>query len=254
MGVTIRSFSTGRIAAEAGRGSTDSEVAQIISKWVLEKTVELAYSELRDAVDHEGFDNRPTVVVDNRPRAPIESVKPFGKVVFVSKPIMAEVVRWALTELQKRSPVLTGRYASSHVVMIDGQEVQGDIWGALANIKQTSRVQIVNFQPYARKIETNRSAKRGKKKRAALSSQAKGGVYQPVLRALVTRYSKSMFFDFKYVKLPALGVKVWGDQGGGRRKSKIGQALLGNHKRTRVRRDQVYPALQFFIKPTGLPS
>jgi hypothetical protein len=33
------------------------------------------------------------------------------------------------------------------------------------------------------------------------------------------------------------GIKVWGKRGA-----------------RRVQRDQVYPALQFFIKPTGLPN
>jgi hypothetical protein len=150
---------------------------------------------------------------------------------------MVEAVRWALTELQKKSPVLTGRYASSHTVMINGAEVQGNIWVALRNARPTDRVQIVNPQPYARKIEgaaANRKTGRGK--RAALSRQARSGVYRVVLRALVNRFGKALFFDFKYVKLNT-GIKVWGKRGA-----------------RRVQRDQVYPALQFFIKPTGLPN
>jgi len=61
-----------------------------------------------------------------------------------------------------------------------------------------------------------------------------------VLRALVNRFGKSLFFDFKYVNLNT-GVKVWGKRG-------------GRSSTRRVQRDQVYPALQFFIKPTGLPN
>ncbi len=49
-----------------------------------------------------------------------------------------------------------------------------------------------------------------------------------------------MFVDFKCVPLN-LGVKVWGDQGG--RYGKNG--VKGTVKR--VQRDQVYPALQFFV-------
>ena len=57
-----------------------------------------------------------------------------------------------------------------------------------------------------------------------------------MLRALVNRFGKALFFDFKYVNLN-IGIKVWGKQGA-----------------RRVQRDQVYPALQFFIKPTQLPA
>ena len=60
------------------------------------------------------------------------------------------------------------------------------------------------------------------------------------LRALVNRYGKSLFFDFKYVNLNT-GVKVWGQSG-------------GSKSAKRVQRDQVYPAIQFFKRPNGLPN
>lgn len=233
---------------------TVDEIKVGIGKWVKELTVETAYDELTEAVRDEGFDNRPTVVVDGKYKRPVEEVKPYGKVAFVGRSDMVDVVRFALTELQKKSPVRTGRYASSHTVLIDGKEVEGDIWAAVANAGETSRVQIVNTQPYARKLEGQAANKKtGRGKRKPSSAKAKGGIYRPVLRALVARYSKSMFFDFKMVKLN-LGVKVWGNQGGGRRKSKVLQAALGNYKVKRVQRDQVYPALQFYQKPDTAPN
>lgn len=211
-----------------------------IGQWVKEATIKAGMAALREEVA-KGFDNQPVVVTDGVPRRDPEQVRPFGKIEFIRRPQMAEAVRWALTELQKRSPVLTGRYASSHAVLINGTEVQGDIAGALRAVKETDRVQIVNPQPYAKKIEGRASSKkRGIKGERGLSSQAPGGVYRVVLRTLVQRYGRSMFFDFKYVKL-AGGMKVKGWQGGGA-------------NRKRVMRDHVFPALQFFIKPTGLPN
>lgn len=221
-------------------GLTVPQFEKSISKFVQQATVRVAHAELRQAVD-QGFDNRPVVITDGAPRRAPEQVKPFGKIVFTARPNMAEVVRWALTELQRKSPVKTGRYASSHVVMINGKEIAGDIWETLRNVKGTDRVQIVNPQPYARKIEgATASKKTGRAKRRGTSRQARAGVYRPVLRALVNRYSKSIFADFKYVKLNT-GVKVWGAQGGGK-------------SRARVQRDQVYPAIALFIKPTGAPN
>ena len=217
-------------------GITTAQLGRSIADWVKAATIETAERALREEVAR-GFDNDPVVITDGMPRRDYLQVRPFGRIEFAARTSMAEAVRWALTELQKKSPVLTGRYASSHTVMINGAEVEGNIWVALRNVRPTDRVQIVNPQPYARKIEgatANRRTRRGK--RAALSRQARSGVYRVVLRALVNRFGKALFFDFKYVNLN-IGIKVWGKRGA-----------------RRVQRDQVYPALQFFIKPTGLPN
>ena len=221
-------------------GLSVPELGRSIGQWVKEHTIAVAERVLQEEV-RRGFDSQPVVVPDGMPRRDYLQVKPFGRIEFVARTSMAEAVRWALTELQKRSPVLTGRYVSSHTVMINGAEVQGNIWVALRNVQPTDRVQIVNPQPYARKIEGATANKRtGRGKRAALSRQARSGVYRVVLRALVNRFGKALFFDFKYVNLNT-GIKVWGKRG-------------GRSSTRRIQRDQVYPALQFFIKPTSLPN
>jgi hypothetical protein len=217
-------------------GISSEQLGRSISDWVKAATIQTAERALREEVA-KGFDNEPVVITDGMPRRDYLQVRPFGRIEFAARTSMAEAVRWALTELQNKSPVLTGRYASSHTVMINGAEVEGNVWVALRNVRPTDRVQIVNPQPYARKIEGATANRRtGRGKRAALSRQARSGVYRVVLRALVNRFGKALFFDFKYVNLN-IGIKVWGKRGA-----------------RRVQRDQVYPALQFFIKPTGLPN
>ena len=217
-------------------GISSEQLGRSTAEWVRAATIDVAKRALREEVAR-GFDNEPVVITDGMPRRDYLQVKPFGRIEFAARTSMVEAVRWALTELQKKSPVLTGRYASSHTVMINGAEVEGNVWGALRNVRPTDRVQIVNPQPYARKIEGATANRRtGRGKRAALSRQARSGVYRVVLRALVNRFGKALFFDFKYVNLN-IGIKVWGKRGA-----------------RRVQRDQVYPALQFFIKPTGLPN
>jgi hypothetical protein len=207
-------------------------------EWVKAATVDAAEAALREEVA-QGFDNEPVVVTDGVPRRDYADVRPYGRIEFIARPQMAEAVAWALSELQRKSPVLTGRYASSHVVMINGAEVAGNIMVALRAVKETDRVQIVNPEPYAKKIEgMAASRKRGVAGARGLSSQAPGGVYRVVVRELVQRYGRSMFFDFKYVKLNT-GLKY---------------VRHGKGRRSKVGRDYVYPALQFFIKPTGLPN
>jgi hypothetical protein len=229
-----------------------------IGQWVKQATIAAAERALIEEVG-KGFDAEPVVVTDGVPRRDYHDVRPFGTIQFIARPRMTEAVLWALEELRKISPVGRGPdgrpghpgfYRSSHLVLINGEQIVGDIKAALDNVKPDDRVQIVNTAVYARKIEgATANARTGRGRRKASSRQAKGGVYRVVMQSLVRRYGRSIFFDFKYVKLNT-GVKVWGMQGGGRKR---GKQWVGHALRQKVRRDQVYPALQFFIKPgTGL--
>lgn len=218
-----------------------------VGAWVKENTIATAERELSAQVGR-GFDATPVVITDGVPRRDYSQVRPFGKIEFARRPQMAEAVLWALDTLRKRSPVRSGRYVQSHAVLLNGTEIAGDLRAALAAVKETDRVQIVNPQPYAKKIEGRKSQSKGRGANrvktsavAGLSQQAPRGVYERVvLPLLVRRYGRSMFFDFKYVKLNT-GLKVKGYQGGGA-------------ARKRIMRDHVYPALNFFIKPTGLAN
>lgn len=218
-----------------------------IGEWVKANTIAVAEKALTEEVGR-GFDNKPVVITDGVPRRDYANVKPFGRIEFARRPNMAEAVLWALDQLRKRSPILTGRYVQSHVVLLNGAEIAGDLRVALAAVRDGDRVQIVNTQPYAKKIEGRKARSKGRGanrvKTAAFAGQSKQaprGVYERVvLPLLVQRYGRSMFFDFKYVKL-GTGLKAMGFRGGGA-------------NRKRVLRDVVYPALQFFIKPTGLAN
>jgi len=217
---------------------------RMIGQWVKEATIQAAETALTQEVAR-GFDNKPVVVTDGMPRRDYHGVKPFGRIEFIRRPQMAEAVLWALDMLRKRSPVLTGRYVQSHAVLLNGAQIEGDIKAALQDVKDGDRVQIVNSQPYAKKIEGRRARSKGRGANrtktaavAGLSRQAPRGVYERVvLPMLVRRYGRSMFFDFKFVKL-STGVKSWGWSGGGA-------------SRKRILRDHVFPSLQFYIKPTG---
>lgn len=216
-------------------GFTSQKWDKVMHPTIQQATIATAEQALTKAVAN-GFDNQPVVVTDGKPRADYRLVKPFGQIEFIRRPTMADAVLWALDQLRRRSPVDSGRYVQSHTVLLNGRQIDGDINGALASVKPTDRVQIVNPLPYARKLEgATASKKTGRKKRKAVSKQARSGIYRVVHRAVASRFGRSLFVDFKYVKLDS-GVKVWGDQGGGK----------GHVKR--VQRDQVYPSIQFYIK------
>lgn len=222
-----------------------------IGEWVKANTIAVAERALREEVSR-GFDNTPVVITDRVPLRDYLQVRPFGTIEFAARPDMATAVRWALSELQKKSPIRTGRYLRHHLVMLNGQEITGNIWQTLRNVKPGDRVQIVNDQPYAKKIESRKgSRKKGFGSERGLSMQARSGVYRVVQQLLVFRYGKTMFFDFKFVRL-SLGVKVWGYIGGGRTK-RGGKWIESGKPRMRIRRDLVYPALQFFIQSVDAP-
>lgn len=232
-----------------------------IAAWVKSQTVAVAERALIEEVG-KGFDSEPVVVTDGIPRRDYHDVRPFGVIQFIARPRRTEVVLWAYEELVRITPVGRGPdrrpghpgfLRSSHLILINGEQIVGDVKAALDAAPADARVQIVNTAIYARKIEGATSSRRtGRGRRKASSRQAPGGVYRVVLTRLVQRYGRSMFFDFKYVKLNT-GAKVWGLQGGARNAK---EALAGRHAlRKKVLRDQVYPALQFFIKPgTGLTN
>jgi hypothetical protein len=227
-------------------GASIASLVAEIGQWVQRATVEIAQEERARA----GLDSRAVVVTDGVRGKAVQDVKPFGKVVFVAQPNMAEAVLWALAKLTERSPVGPaegGHYRDDHIVMINGRAVTGNLRVALADVGPGDRVQIVNPRIYARKLEgATANARTQRARRRGSSRQSPSGIYRVVQRLVVQRYSKSLFVDFKYVKLNT-GAKVWGDVGGGR--VRINGKWVARNPRGRAQRDQVYPALQLFMKP-----
>ena len=192
---------------------------------------------LRDAVSR-GFDREPVVITDRVVWRHPDLVQPFGRIEFVARVDLAELIFWANAELYRRSPVGPvegGHYRNDHVLMINGSAVPGNWRVALQRLQGGDRIQLVNPRPYARKLEGATGNKRGRGRRRGSSRQAPNGIYRPVVAEIVRRWGRSVFVEFKYVPLNT-GLKVWGKQGGASEK--------------RVLRDQVYPAISIFVKPS----
>ncbi|PWE57660.1 hypothetical protein DEM27_00150 [Metarhizobium album] len=84
--------------------------------------------------------------VDGKRGAPEDAVKAGGMIRYLY-PRLAEVVQFALETLFDLSPVLSGEYRNSHVLLVNGvlaRNMEGYAGG---------EVVITNVQPYARKIE-----------------------------------------------------------------------------------------------------
>lgn len=196
--------------------------------------------EVLAAEQAKGFDPKPRRIVDRRYDAPLEAVKPFGVIEFVARGDVLAVARWIYQQLKAKSPVLTGRYRSSHIIMVNEAALRGTL-DELRDFRPGDRIQIVNTQPYARKIEGRGKSFRGGML-PALSKQAPNGVYRSVYAAARRRFGKVAFIDFTYRKLD-LGVTAWGYQGGGWARK---DGASTQHRRKRIRRPLVYPVIKIF--------
>lgn len=121
-----------------------------------------------------------TISVDGRQGAALETVRPNGYVLAEFE-LFNDVLAWIGDQLEKHSPVKSGRYRKSHTIFADGVEVE--LGGV---IPEASEFVFINTLPYARKIE------RGE------SSQAPDGIYQVVATLARRRFGNIAKIGFSY--------------------------------------------------------
>ncbi|UDF29386.1 UNVERIFIED_ORG: hypothetical protein LHK14_18010 [Roseateles sp. XES5] len=105
-----------------------------------------ARSELRKA-QAVGASRTYQLFVNGRPASSEDEVMAPGPIVYQFS-LWGEIINFAIAELQRRSPVRTGRFRNSFIVLVDGQLVQ-----ATRDVPAMSEIIITNFQPYIRKAE-----------------------------------------------------------------------------------------------------
>jgi hypothetical protein len=155
-----------------------------------------------------GADPRPLAVVrhvDGVQDAPEETVKPDGVIVY-DYDRLDQVVEFALETLRQLSPVDSGDYARGHVVMLNGEVVDG-----LAGWKPGDRVTISNPEPYARKIEIGKNGYR-----------ANGHVYDKAAQIVARRFGNMVDTSVEYETAPPGAIHEWAG------KTKSGSRRGGN--------------------------
>jgi len=132
------------------------------------------------------------VYVDGRLGAALETVSPRGTIL-AEFDLMEDSIRWIGQQLVQHSPVLTGAYARTHFLLVDGVEIDPE-----TPIPATfDEIVFINAQPYARKIE------RG------LSDQAPDGVYEGVAAIAAKRLGAFAKVRFGYRSANFGGVSQW---------------------------------------------
>jgi hypothetical protein len=129
--------------------------------------------------DHETF-------VDGRQVGSVEAAR-IGSVIMFEFDLLKPVFAWVDRMLIMHSPVRSGRYRSSHILLADGIEV--DVDGPLPPAAR--EFVFLNTQSYARRIEKG------------LSQQAEDGVYHVVAELAQGRFGNIARITFEYRRLAA---------------------------------------------------
>lgn len=133
------------------------------------------------------------VYVDGRENAPLESVRPVGGTILAEFDLLEDTLQWIGQQLVLNSPVLSGEYARSHVMVIDGTAAEFN-----APIPPDfNEIVFVNVTPYARKID------RG------LSDQAPDGVYEAVAALAARRFGNIVKVRFSFRSPNFGGINSW---------------------------------------------
>lgn len=126
--------------------------------------------------------------VNSRPALSEFEVDVPGPIVYVFS-WWGEIIATALTELIKRSPKRSGRYAASFIVLVNGVQVS-----AGAPISDAAEVIITNVQPYTRKIEVG-----------GMQMNARPRLFEATRRVMQRRYGRQedgFSFQVKFLDLP----------------------------------------------------
>ena len=144
-----------------------------------------------------GRDTEYEQAVDGRKGATLESVNPDHGTIVFSFDLGQGVLEWIGEQLVLNSPVLTGKYRASHVMLADGVEI--DLG---APIPPAEEYIFVNTVPYARKIE------RG------LSDQAPEGVFEVIADMAKRRFGNIADVKFTYRSILLPYIALGGKKGG----------------------------------------
>lgn len=220
-------------------GPSNAQIVRWMGGSVQTLTVATAERVLRAEVGAGRFTTSPIVITDGMVGKDYREVKAGGKIEFVARPIMVDVVRWTLETLRRLAPVgpgVNGHYRDRFVVLLNGKGLIDGNLATLARAKPGDRVQIVNIQPYARKIEGQRANRRKQwRGRRGQSRQAPGGVFRKALQMILQRWARVVFVDYRLERLSIGGLEL--KSSAGKLRSKGGF--------------YTYPVLQFYLKPNA---
>ena len=177
----------------------------------------------------DGFDKKPTLVVDNKLNRRKEDVNPLGKIQYIARSNVKEIVMACYDLIRRKSPVRKGNYLSNNLAFFNGTLIarsRSELERWLDNKKDFEPrdiVRFVNTSPYARKLERYgvaagkmgsivkntkyRQAKKHEKRRNGASQILKpNGAYALAFRALQRSFKNNSFLKFELIQGQKLGL------------------------------------------------
>jgi hypothetical protein len=169
-----------------------------------------------------GFPRDPLVIVDNRKGKPVEQVNPLGKIEFVAQQDLREIAIFIMQAIQKRSPIVTGLYASQNLVFFNSIQIASNVaeleaWFDKGQVfEERDRLRFLNAAPYAQKLERY-GVSAGRQKIATRKSKDKklrsgervlkpNGTYALAARSARGKFRKNAFIKFELLPGSYLGI------------------------------------------------
>lgn len=223
-------------------------------QWTKSALIVTADTVLREEQSR-GFDKDPVMVVDGRANKSAVNVNPFGTIEFVSKANMTDILRETYQGLLGRSPVLTGRYKSSHFVFLNGKQVATDLSSMESWLKTNPEfkdediIRFVNIQPYGRKLERLGVTAQRRKERTSKSKDKRSGEtrfrlkqpngsYYLTARAIKSKYKRNSSVRFNFISGANLGLTA------SFKKGRPGKNSAG--------RTYLYPSITIYVQEKGI--
>jgi hypothetical protein len=188
---------------------------------------EALISVAKAALDEEqkkGFDKSPVTIVDNKVNGIVENVRPFGKIDFVARGVLKEVLLDTYRQILFKSKVVTGRYFAGNIVTLNGVQIATSMTELEMFLRKNTtfnpndKFRFINVEPYARKLEnagvtkfrTSQKKAWRKKKRGRQQVIIPNGVYALTYASVKRKFKTTANIQFEFETGARLGIIGYG--------------------------------------------
>lgn len=232
---------------------TDDKVSpQKLLEYAKETLIEVAVETLKEELD-KGFDPKFNTIVDNNARKNIVNVNPFGKIEFVARQDMDDILKFIYKRILANSPVLTGKYSNANLIFYNDVEVASSLaeletWLASGpDFQSKDQIRFVNITPYARKLErygvtknkTKEVIRKRHDKRLQGPVRIPNGVYALTASSANRIYGKNAFIRFSLLPGERIGLLA-SDNPTARNRN---YQTKRNHIKSRIHKPYLYPCV-----------
>ena len=204
-----------------------------------------------------GFPKDPLILVDGSKSKRIENVSPLGKIQFVAKRDIQEIIIFTYQSILDRSPVDTGLYKSYNYVLLNTKTIAKNMtelktwFSTNPQIDDKDLFMFVNVAPYARRLERlgvsagrhrpRQVDSKDKHKRSGDRVAAPNGTYFLASKSVRRKYKNNLKIAFAFIPGSSLGINT-----------KFKTPSTGNRGKVRKPSTYLYPSIRILVEETGI--